>query len=408
MNMHKLRTLFKTGFLLFTICIMLIGCGTAAKEAAQSGEKQKAHHLETTTAQGPDWTKMQPVGQMNLLYADQFSVDYYENDYALITIGDQDQMQYLVIPKGQPVPENLDTAIVCVQKGCSQIYMASSTVMDFFRELDALDHIGMTSTKSSDWSIPEVKELIENEKILYVGKYSAPDYELLTCEGAELAVENTMIYHSPETAEKLELLGIPVIVERSSYETKPFGRMEWIRLWGVLLGEEERAEAFFADQMEKISALPGAETGTQTEPEVKTAFFYVSSNGMMIVRKNRDYVAEMIRMAGGTYVPLSAGEESDNALSTMNMQMEQFYAEVVDADILIYNSTIEGELENIDELISKNAMFAEFKAVKEGNVYCTGKNMFQQPTAMGEMLTEMYAVIHNQDTSALIFMKKLQ
>ena len=34
----------------------------------------------------------------DLLYADQFSVDYYENDIALITIGDTDQ--FLLLPEG--------------------------------------------------------------------------------------------------------------------------------------------------------------------------------------------------------------------------------------------------------------------------------------------------------------------
>ena len=35
------------------------------------------------------------------------------------------------------------------------------------------------------------------------------------------------------------------------------------------------------------------------------------------------------------------------------MQMEDFYAAEKDADILIYNGTIEGELTSIDELVQK-------------------------------------------------------
>lgn len=37
----------------------------------------------------------------------------------------------------------------------------------------------------------------------------------------------------------------------------------------------------------------------------------------------------------------------------MNMQMEEFYAKAKDADYIIYNSTIDGELQTIDELLSK-------------------------------------------------------
>ena len=39
-----------------------------------------------------------------------------------------------------------------------------------------------------------------------------------------------MIYHTPEVKEQLEDFGVPVLVERSSYENHPLGRMEWIKL----------------------------------------------------------------------------------------------------------------------------------------------------------------------------------
>lgn len=34
--------------------------------------------------------------------------------------------------------------------------------------------------------------------MIYAGKYSKPDYELLVSEGCDLAIENRMITHSPE------------------------------------------------------------------------------------------------------------------------------------------------------------------------------------------------------------------
>ena len=51
----------------------------------------------------------------------------------------------------------------------------------------------------------------------------------------------------------------------------------------------------------------------------------------------------------------------------MNMQMEEFYAKAKDADYIIYNSTIDGELSTIDELLAKSNLLADFKAVKNGN-----------------------------------------
>ena len=60
----------------------------------------------------------------------------------------------------------------------------------------------------------------------------------------QFAIENTMITHNPEVKEKLEELGIPVMIERSSYEKHPLGRLEWIRLFGVLFNREQQANEF--------------------------------------------------------------------------------------------------------------------------------------------------------------------
>ena len=70
-------------------------------------------------------------------------------------------------------------------------------------------------------------------------------------------------------------------------------------------------------------------------------------------------MAKMIRMAGGTYVPQNA-EEEENALSTMNMEMEAFYDQAKDADYIIYNSTIDGELSALKELMAKKSSACRF------------------------------------------------
>ena len=204
---------------------------------------------------------------------------------------------------------------------------------------------------------------MESGNMIYAGKYNAPDYELILNEGCDLAIESTMIHHNPEVQEKLEQFGIPVMVERSSYESHPLGRTEWMKLYAVLLGKEDVAETAFkeqSDKLDKVLASDDKDTGKTV------AFFYINSTGAVNVRKNNDYVSNMIELAGGKYVPEDTGE-SDNALSTMNMQMEEFYAKAKDADYIIYNSTIDGELSTIDELLAKSNLLADFKAVKDGN-----------------------------------------
>ena len=361
------------------------------------------HEIEYTlsfTLKETDFSELTKTGQWDLSYATQYQVEQY-GKYDLITIADS---RFLLVPENVPVPEHVPEDVVVLKQPLDHTYLVSSSVMDMIREIGALSDVRLTGVKESDWYIEEAASAMKSGSMLYAGKYNEPDYELILKEGCNFALENTMIGHNPEVKEKLESLGIPVMVERSSYESHPLGRTEWMKLYAVLLGKEDVAEKVFKEQTDKLDNVLTADKTDKT-----VAFFYINSVGAVNVRKSGDYVSEMISLAGGNYVPEDTGE-SDNALSTMNMQMEEFYAKAKDADYIIYNSTIDGELQTIDELLSKSELLADFKAVKNGNVWCTGKNLFQETTGLGTMIEDIHTMLTTDDDSLdnLTYMHKLK
>ena len=274
--------------------------------------------------------------------------------------------------------------------------------MDFFDKLDAIDRITLSGKKEADWYITSAKDAMQKDSMLYAGKYSEPDYELILSEGCDIAVENTMIYHSPAVLEQLERLGIPVLVETSSYEPQPLGRMEWIKLYGALLDKEDEAEALFDAKMDSLSGV------LEQEPAGKTvAFFYITSNGAVNVRKSTDYVAKSITMAGGEYISFDDSAE-DNAQSTVNIQMESFYHGAVDADVLIYNSIVDGELHTIDELVALDPLLADFKAVKNGNVWCLTKNFYQESLELSDLILDVHGALNDSPDGELRFLTRLK
>ena len=335
-----------------------------------------------------------------LQYAKQFAVDECTGGYELITIADS---QYLVVPQGAAVPEDLPQGTTVLQQPIENIYLVSTSVMDPIISLGALDSIALSGTKADGWYLPEAKAAMQAGQIAYAGKYSAPDYETILASGCGLAIENTMIYHTPEVKEQLEKFGIPVLVERSSYETDPLARMEWVKLYGILLGRTEEAERVFDDAVQRIAPL------LDEEPTGKTAaFFSITSNNLATVRKGGDYVAKMIGLAGGSYV-FADLTDSGNNLATVNISLEDFYAGARDADVLLYNSTIEGELRTMDELLAKCPMLADFKAVQSGSVWCTSQSLFQQSMELPELILDMNRVFteDDPDDSELTFLTKL-
>ena len=146
-----------------------------------------------------------------------------------------------------------------------------------------------------------------------------------------LAVESTMIFHSPEVKEQLLRLGIPVLTEHTSYEAHPLGRVEWIKLYGLIAGKEREAESFFDEQVSSVEALL-RESQKEKKDAPVAAFFYVTSDGAVNVRKKGDYIVKMIELSGGKYFLPGEEKEDENALSSVNLQMEEFYASGRDAD----------------------------------------------------------------------------
>lgn len=370
------------------LVFLLILAGCAEKPSAQPSES-----IVETQETVLSWNDLVPDHSLELRYATQFSVDFFQGGYAEIRINDTDL--YFLVPEGAEVPQELPQNMVVLQQPMDHIYLVNSAAMDLFRQLNALDTIRLSGTEADGWFIPEAKQAMEDGRILYAGKYNAPDYELILSERCDLAVENTMIFHTPEVKEQLEQLGIPVLVDRSSYESDPLARMEWIKLYGVLLGKEDTANCFFDDLMAKLEPILN-----QPPTEKTVEFFFITASGMINVRKPSDYIAKCIDLAGGVYLFQGTSDDT-SATATTTIQMESFYAEAKTADILIYNSSISGELETMDDLLELSDLLAGCKAVQEGNVWCAGKNLYQETLGLGNLILDIHAVLTADDPDSL-------
>lgn len=407
--------LIRAAALVFILCMagtmLLSACGSSVKETGNTqesvSEQESASKQETSSGIDENRNRnissqLQFESSMELAYAQEFAVDYYEGGYILLTVADGSR--FLVVPEGGTAPEDIDEDIVVLQQPLNNIYLVASAVMDMFCELDALDTIRFSGQKAEGWYVDEARTAMEQGEILYAGKYSAPDYEMIVSEGASLAIENTMIYHTPEVGEKLESFGIPMLVDYSSYESHPLGRVEWVKFYGALLGKEEEALQAFQIQEDALKRVKEDENTGKT-----VAFFYITTNGAVNVRKTSDYVPKMIELAGGKYIFDQLGD-ADSKSSSMSMQMEEFYASAKDADYLIYNSTIEGELNSIEELLAKSELLADFKAVKEGNVWCATNDLYQQSMSIGIMIENIHSMLSDDpdEQKDMLYLYKLE
>ena len=335
------------------------------------------------------------TGRIETEHAKLFRIDAYRGGYILLTVADGRQM--LSVPEDEEIPQGLKPDIIVIKQPMDHIYLAASAAADMIDTIGGLDAVRYSATDEQNWHVDGIREAMQRGEILYAGKYSTPDYELLTADGCRLAVENMMILHSPEVIGKIEELGIPVIIDHASYESDPLGRLEWVRFYGVLTGHVAEAEVAYARQAQQTQDL--SETGKTV------AFFYLREDGSAVVRRTDDYVPAMIRMAGGEYIFDDVSGESH--LSTSSMQFEAFYALAKDADYIVYNGTTSGAIHSIAELLEKSELLADFTAVREGRVYAVSQDMYQNTMSLGTVVADFHRMMTDAPDTELVFLDHL-
>lgn len=388
----------------YTLIIRSPGAEPSAKEEIAQNDNEIVK---------PELTGLTLIDSLPLLYTKGFEVEHYEdnakNRYSFITIADGDMSgetsQYFLMASGGKgdislLEENKKknpglTVIYDTKKTC----IVSGQAMDPVAKLGAIENIAFSGRKKEDWAIPEAKDTMEKGGILYAGKYSSPDFELLLSGGCGLMIENTMIYHNPKIKEKLESIGIPVLVERSGYEDDPLGRLEWVKLYGAIFDREEEAKKLFDEQVERIEKVKGL-----PETDKTVAVFSVDTNGRVSVRRPGDYISGMIELSGGKYLP--KGPLGDSSSSTLKLSMEDFFLKCENADILIYNSTISGEIEKKSDLVSKSKILKDMKAFKEGDIYCLSSDYYEMSMSTADFISDMRKVLLGEK-EGLIFLKEV-
>ena len=154
---RKILRLMAGAVLMLAAVWTLGGCGDGIPASAASGEAQ--------------------ASPMPLLYADQFSVDCYPDGSAVISV--KESGRYLVLPEGGQVPEAFADAedVTVIRRPLKNIYLAATSAMDLFAALDCVDQITLSGTDADGWYVEAAKEAMEEGRMVYAGKYNAPDYE---------------------------------------------------------------------------------------------------------------------------------------------------------------------------------------------------------------------------------------
>ena len=376
----------------------------SAGELQQEKDSADVTQEETASAsdigEAPELSGLQYLSKDGNEYARGFAIYRYENEYTVLAI--DDGRSYLIIPEGAEIPKETTEDLIILRRPLNRIYLAASAVMCQFDEIGAVDNVILSGLEKDGWYIEAAREAMEKGTLEYGGKYSAPDYERIVASGVNLAVESTMIHHTPKVQEKLEKLGIPVLIDRSSYESEPLGRSEWVKVYGLLTGREDEAAKAFEEQKGYVEELSHKEE-EGSEPKT-VAIFSINSTRQVVTRGAGDYFGKMVEITGGTLKTPA----TDKGRATQTVSMESFYASAEQADILIYNASIEDAPEDLRQMCAKDSILTQFRAVQEGNVWCMRSSLYQNASRTGAIIRDLHAIVAGEADDETEFFYRLK
>lgn len=391
------------------------GSNSETENVSEAESEDTVSVIEAAAVPEPSWKTFSPDGYSFVEtekndYAEHFQITKLKDTdgHECTLLSFSDDSHYLVVSdeeksKAGEAEKNCNCTIL--EAPLKNGYLAATSAAAHFVSLDALDCLTYVGATTNEWSIDELRDGLSQGTLRYAGSYSAPQYEQLVKNSTSLAIESTMILHTPAVREKLEELGIPVMMDLSSYENDPMGRAEWIKVYGVLTGKEKQAQRIFSKEEESVRATEEDVQKSSASPRT-VAFFYIDSQGRAVVRKTDDYIPKMISMAGGKYIFKDLKSKNPASKSgSVTLTLEEFYAEAKDADILIYNAAIEAPASSIRALTKKSPALADFKAVKNGDVWVAKSSMYQAADSTADIIRGIHEILADGTTASTFFTK---
>lgn len=387
-------TLKKTVALLLT-ALMLFAFSACAQETPASNPTQAPTTAPTAApAATPEATSEisddDVDGELILDYEEEFeyaellTMTHYKGGYTAFTVSGMEN-EFLLVPEGKSVPADLADNVTVLQQPINKTCFNSASLVSLVDAIDGLDNIATVGVALEKWYLPNVIKKMEADEIKYSGAFSAPDFEMLVAEGVQLELDTSMLNSKVEVIEKYKELGIPYIIDPSSSESHPLARVEWVKLLGAIFDLEENADTFFEEQKAKVNAVSNLESTGKT-----MASFFIS-NDQVGIRNGQDYIKKMVDLAGAEYVPANFYPDEN---SYTKVSFEEFYAACKDADYLLY-SVFTFPYGSIEGMIEYNALFADFKAVQEGNVYYTVSYLSQATSSIAGVIEDINTILND-------------
>lgn len=199
--------------------------------------------------------------------------------------------------------------------------------------------------------------------------------------------------------ERIEALGLPLMLTSEWQEDHPLAKAEWIKLFGMLFGKEALADSIY-EQSKLVYLVNGIFTKINAAhiPNCPRVLVGMSYGGTWYAPGGNSYTAQLIQDAGGCY--LWAKDSSRE----QRFPLEQVIAIADSADIWVNP----GMFSTAEEILAEEPRVSVIKAFKEKRVYQNdnrkgpggGNDFYESAVTYPEELLREMTQIFEQDTDS--------
>lgn len=233
----------------------------------------------------------------------------------------------------------------------------------------------------------ELKNRLANGTLADCGNSMSPNFEKI------IKLHPQAIFLSPYENNngygKLDKLNIPIILCADYMETSALGRAEWVKFYGLLFGQEKKANELFSQVSSNFINLKEKAKNSLNRPKVLSDTRY----GQIWYMPGGHSTMGQLYEDAGALNPFGYLEQSGSA----PLSAEQVFDKAHDADVWIikYNQPTDKTLK---ELSKEDAIYKQFKPFKEGNVYgsntSTSRFYEETPYHPDRLLADFIQIFH--------------
>lgn len=291
---------------------------------------------------------------------------------------------YILIPKGSAAPSDLPKGTI-IHTPIERALVYSSVHAQVIKELGKISAVSGVCD-AEYFKIPEIAAGLKDGKITNAGSSMAPTIEKIIALNPEIIILSPFQNGGYGT---IATLGIPILECADYMEESPIGRAEWVKLFGLLFGNKDKAEELFNHTQAEYNAIKEQVSVTNARPKVITEMV---TSGVWFVPGGNSYMAHIITDAGATY-PWSDNTES----GSLQLDFAQVLNTAHDADFWLIKTS---NIKSYADLKQAYTLNDRFDAFSKKNVWvCDTQttSLFEEFPFHPELLLKELALIFHPE-----------